>query len=679
MNRFDTVRPENFRYMSTYVPAPLAEMADLAKDYSTRYRQGKQLSNELGMLASKVKAAPMDYELKNQFIQDANKQMQGLVDTAKPEDWANPDFQDKMRNTLGQIASDPRLNTIQSNKKWFDDEYTKYKSDPKNSKDLDFSLQTVPTSGPGSHPTGFKQNLEGVSFSGLNVTPYKESYDDTAKIMSNIPSNSKEGGVWDFNHTKTINNGETQVYNKTTNKYETVSPEQIKQVAQISTPLFGRTDSGLYRIRKALAPIYGSKVQNLDYDTLHQMSEQDPSGETMKRFNEVNDILYDDLYRTAFKQAFKKTSYDQDITKETDNNAVAKNKLSREQGLVQSLETGNTLELVSPDYKELKNSGLTNENGEIDFVKLSTKLKGTKAGDKEAGDRIASSGGWLNLNLGSNEKNINEDITKVTKVAKQAINTIGKDKVEELLGKPISELNGKDLNKLFSQYNEYTKARGYNGNKVDGLEKKALEMQVSNDPTNYEVLDKDLQLSSKEGDKFKKDLYNSNDYQFNINSRVNMNGKSYLTASLANKETGEVKEVLLRPKTLEYNAHFDNAAKVSKAINDSYATGENLKKSQDTRFQGDVLAEAYTDSGNSKTIVYKTPEGNETVVKYDIKKVPSDVIGKYDRVLSNGTVVGNSFKEYQQGLHSMYGYTAEGRKMYENTMTKKDATKENVK
>lgn len=674
-NRFDVNRPQNFQYTSQYVPLPLHEISNMAQKYSDRYHKGKAIPSQLDLLASKIQAAPMDYALKDKYLKSVHAELDPLVQSAKPEDWANPQFQDRLNQTIMKHASDPVLNTIASNKKWYDDEYTKYKSDPKNSKDLDFTLE-MDKSDP--YDTGFKQNTEGKAYSGINNTVYKESYDDTAKIMSNIPASGGKSGVWDFTKTRTINNGETEVYNKSTNSWDAVTDADIKRVAQASTPLFGRTDSGLYRIRKALAPIYGAQVQNLDYDTLHQMAESDYSGESMKRFNEVNDMLYDDLARTGFKQIFHKKSYDQDITKEDNRAAIEANKNARSQGLVQSLETGNTLDFTSPEYKELKGSGMVDDKGQIDFKKLSNQIAGAGPGNKEAGDRIANTGGWLNLDLSNASASVKDNYNKVVKIGKQAINTIGKDKVEEALGKPISELKGEDVNKLLNMYNDFTKVRGYNGNMLEGVEQKSLQTEVLTHPNNYELLDSDLQIGTKGTEEFKKNLHN-NDFDFNVTNRVNINGKSYLTGTLTDKANGETKEVFLRPKTAEYNSHFDNAAIVSRDINKAYASGNISRKSDDPRFEGNLLSESKTDNGTTLTRVYKTNEGKEVVVRYDIKKQPSEVKGKMQSVLTNATILGNNFKEYQQGLHLSYGSTGEGRKMYENEMNKKDAVEENVK
>jgi len=526
--------------------------------------------------------------------------------------------------------------------------------------------------------TGFKQNIEGKVYSGLNTTKYVDPQSVRSELIGDIKSDSKEGGYWDFNNTRTINNGETQVWNKTTNKYETVSPEKLNSVAEAVTPLYGRSPAGLHMLRSMLLPSMGNEVQNMDYDKLHQMAMSDPSGKAEQIFTHFNNYLKDDLVRAGFKQVHINRSQDVDITKEDNRAAIEANKNARSQGLVQSLETGNTLDFTSPEYKELKGSGMVDSQGQIDFKKLSNQIAGTGPGSKEAGDRIANTGGWLNLDLTGASPKVKDNYAKVVKIGKQAINTIGKDKVEEALGKPISELKGEDVNKLLNIYNDFTKVRGYNGNMIEGAEQNSLKTEVLTHPNNYELLDNDLQIGTKGTEEFKKNLHN-NDFDFNITNRVNLNGKSYLTGTLTDKANGETKEVFLRPKTAEYNSHFDNAAIVSQDINKAYASGNTSRKSDDSRFPGNLLSESRTDNGTTLTRVYKNPDGNEVVVRYDIKKQPSDVIGKMQSVLTNATVLGNNFKEYQQGLHLMYGSTGEGRKMYENEMNKKDAVEENTK
>lgn len=312
MNRFDLAQPNNFQYMSTYVPLPLQEIGDLAKDYSNRYKQGKALNNQLGLLASKVQAAPMDYDLKNQFLQDSNKKMQSLVDKAKPEDWANPEFQDRMRSTLGEIVSDPRLNTIQSNKKWFDDEYTKFASNPKNAGDLDFTLQKDP-----NHSTGFKQNLQGKTYAGLKVTPQGDIYKAKSDIMSHINDSGymKDLGINYGDSLRVGPNGEYQAYKGTKQGWVGISKDKVKKVANISADLYGNTPEGKYETQKILRDDLnmGDEAYNYDYRTLEKMANNgDKHAEVV--FNHIKNKFGNDLFATGMKQIGGKSTQEiQDI------------------------------------------------------------------------------------------------------------------------------------------------------------------------------------------------------------------------------------------------------------------------------------------------------------------------------------------------------------------------------
>lgn len=312
MNRFDQASLNNYRYQSAYVPLPLQEIGDLAKDYSGRYKQGKELSNQLGLLANKVQAAPMDYELKNQFLQDAHSKMDDLVSKAKPEDWANPEFQDRMKNTLNQIASDSRLNTIQSNKKWFDDEYTKFASNPKNAGDLDFTLEKDP-----NHATGFKQNLKGQSFAGLKVTPQGDIYKQKSDIMSHINESGymKDLGINYGDPIRVGSNGEYQAYKGVKEGWVGISKDKVKQVADLSADLYGNTPEGKYEVQKILKDDLrmGSEAYNYDYNTLQKLANNgDEHAKAV--FNHIKSRFGNDLFNVGAKQiGGKATKEIQDI------------------------------------------------------------------------------------------------------------------------------------------------------------------------------------------------------------------------------------------------------------------------------------------------------------------------------------------------------------------------------
>lgn len=626
-NRFD--QSSNQKYVSQYVPIPLEGIASLAQDYSTKYKQGKDLPNQLDLLASKIKAAPMDYDLKNQLLDDTKSKIKDLVNKARPEDYAKPEYQDKIKRLITDFTNDERLNTIISNKKWFDDEYTKYKSNSKNSQDLDFTLEQD-----SKHPTGFKQNLQGKSYTGLNITPYKESYDDTSKIMSNIPAIGDKTGVWDFNNVRTINNGETQVYNKTTKSYETVTKDQVAEIAKNSTPLYGRTDSGLYRIRKALLPIFGSEVQNMTYDNLHEAALNDP--EAKKIFEHVNNILYDDLNRTGFKQIFSKFTKDEDISKETNRDVVAKHKDERNLAATfNSTGSGDQLlDLTDPAFKQLKEAGILTQ-------------------DESNNIKVDYSNPLLSTNKGTSSTN---QMT-LAQLAMKAAKTFGLDP---------SKINVSNRDELFTKYGELLKS--FVASPI--LEKTSRDVytnEVKTDLNNFDFIDSDGKVVDRPTDLAK--TLASEKSGFTVTNMISKDGKTYLKGSLLS-QTGTKEDFLIRPKSKEFAAYHDKTAEIGDAIKD-YIVSDKKSKNQNPIFDRkgyDQIKQIPGNDPNSFFIVYAEPNNKQeqSIVKY-VKEE------KGLRPINYG-----SYKTFLQQYNDEFKLTPEGRALYQNINAKKGEYDEEI-
>ena len=321
-NRFDRATPQ--QYVNTYVPLPLDAIGALAKDYNDKYVSGQNMVGELDLFGQQLKNAPMDEALKQSWINDAQTNIKALVEEGqKNHSFANPEFQNKIKNTINMLKSDSRVNTIMLNKQFYD----KWVADRAKGigNDLDFTFETDL-----SHPTGFKQNIicQGGSCSGkvynqAKITPYKDLYETKSKIMSGISEDgfSSDSG-YDFTKPGTkldIGADSYTVYNKQTRRWEGLDKRKVEAIAKTSVNLYGNTEAGKWELQKDLDQLFKQKNINrsaYDYDwqKLNALS-QNGDKQAQQIVNYFNQKWTNDLFDVARKQIHSKSSSSTD-TKE---------------------------------------------------------------------------------------------------------------------------------------------------------------------------------------------------------------------------------------------------------------------------------------------------------------------------------------------------------------------------
>lgn len=363
-SRFNNIQQDQYQALPQYIPMPLDEISNMAKDYSTRYRQGTAIKSQLDLLASKVKAAPHDYALKDQYLKDAHDEFNKLLE-GNP-DYASPEFQENARTVVAKYANDPRLNTIATNEQTFKD-MQKYRE--QNPKDLIHTYSLSDPNDPNAHPTGYNQNTKGEVMQ-PRITKYADLNEVAGKSISGIAESGylTEGG-YDLNHpNKTGPNGELLVYDKKSQGYHGVTPEKLQQVAEMLVPVVAQSTAGDYAIRKAMIAqgFDPNEVYNWDYDRLKRESAQGNQVATAF-LNDVHDEVYNSLIRTGAKQVggTSTNKVDQHFVtdKVVEDNALNKNK--------QVLGTSRNTEGINNPVSPMVDMGL--EFGDNGYLKVPTK------------------------------------------------------------------------------------------------------------------------------------------------------------------------------------------------------------------------------------------------------------------------------------------------------------------
>lgn len=615
-SRFNSIQQD--RYMPTYTSLPLEAISNLAKDYSGRYQQGQQNLDELGELSSRVNAIDQHQQYKQELLNHYNNRINDLATRySKGEDINN--LNREASKLKRDFVSDPIRNELETS-------YSNYNAYQKD--------KIAKGDKYGEHYDnylGFKGSTQNNGINPYRYTGMGE-IQDHQKLAIDMMSGIKESGK-EYDNVGLDSNGNI-IGHKGGSKY--ILNDRVRDLANGKVGSFLVTKEG-----QDFAKMLKYNNPNIN----------------------INKAAEEYLYQAGANQIHSINSSGNDFKYAPKYiNDGLKPKEVNPKPLNQTVE-GLPIDLTSPEFKDLKDKGIIDDKGQVDFLHL-IKPDVVKNVNKEAGDRIANMNGWLNLNLSSNQGSNTKNAEQLVKVVQQAASVLGYDP---------KTIKANDFNKVLNEYNSMITTKGYMGNQLTAAEKDINTKQVLTDATNYEFLDDKLQLSNKATDN-KASIYNKEN-QFNINNRVNIDGKSYLQGTIIDKESGKTETVYVRPKTKEYNQYFDAPAQVAKSMQDYYTGKTKPKSADDPAFNGtNILSETVTNGGKSIIRVYKNPtdpNNNEQVVQYDIKYVPSEIKGKYNTQLSNRTVLGNSFKEYQQGVHAAYGDTPEGLKMYENQAPKK--------
>jgi hypothetical protein len=557
-NRFDVPYGNRQDAISTFVPLPLNEIGELAKDYSNRYKQGRALPGSMDLLAQKVQAAPMDYELKRKWLEESHKAISEITDKATERDWADPGFQRRVQAKIMERANDPVLNTISGNKKWFDDEYTKYASNKDNAQDLDFTLEKD-----NHHPTGFKQNLDGKSYSGLKVTKHSDPYKQKAEIMSHInESGSLINDGFDYSKGLQVGpDGTYTAYNKTTKGWEGVSKNKVDEISRISTRLYGNTDAGKYEIQKYLRDYndFGGEAYNWDYNRL-QAEANNGNQVAIQLLNEVNNRFKNDLFDVGAKQIGGKYTRDIDSQTMHDTAKAKKEEEKHHFDLNSNVETPDLMNLTDPLYKEASDSGVINKDGTINYNAL-TESKPVKAGKD-----------WVNVdgqNMPAHDK-----LGKLMFVASTALGIDPK----MVKTNPDPKKGEVSQDEVLKQYQGLVKTRTY-GSQLQPLERNLMSVDLVNHPSGYTFID-DKGQALPVPPALKTPMSEGDNPNINVTERHFIDGKSKYKVEFTNDD-GTVTTAWARPVAKQINKHFDVIAKVSESQL-KYIRGEfNLPETKD--------------------------------------------------------------------------------------------------
>lgn len=633
-NRFNQLRQDNYVSSNTYVPMPLEAIAGIAKDYSDTYKANIKDLDETNDLYSKVNAIDKHQGYKKALVDEFTKRTDELA-----ERFASGQDMFKAERDLHKLKRDWTNNSTRQELETSYLNYGAYQKDKiaKGDKYGEWYDNYLP----------FKGQRDDGSIEGYRYTGMGEVQDHQKLAGEMMAKIGEDGSLTD---------------------YEIRDPK--------TNDVLGYKKGAEYILRDKVANLANGKA-----DSFLLTKEGKDFAKMINYHNpnvNVRDAAVEYLTQAGMNQVHGKITMGNSIK---DASEYRYKLLNQENNipLPQTIEGAEIMNFTNPKYGDLMKKGIIKKGGVIDWSNIESLAAPSITGVQSAGPMGGS--GSSSMEFKRDKKESDKILKDIYEIVNQAVNTIGKDNIAQIIGKPYDQMKASDYNKVLGAYNEISKVRGYNGNQLSGAERLATQEDVVDHPSNYEVLDGNLQLSTNDVEDFKKGVYNSKDYTFNVENRVNISGKSYLMASVTNKESGETKTAFLRPKIKEYNQNFDDVAKVSQDIAKGYASNKPLPKAKDPRVPTDskILSETVTDGGQSLTVVYDTPTGEQLVMKYDYVNKPTDTKGKYEKVLSGGELLGSSFKEYQQIKHLSFARrTAEGGNMYQNSMSQQKSTEDQL-
>lgn len=252
VNRYTNVNWNN--PISMQIPRPFAEMDAIGRRTQDSYDKGKQLPGIMGEISAKIKAAPYHQDYKDQVLNGYNDQMNSLVDKYHGN-YGSPDFQMDASKLISKLSNSQDLQTIQAEGKAFDNYQEKYAQDPKNQRDLNFSL-----------PNG--QIHEGHLIKhGINVVPFAEHTKDASSYTEHI--------IPDSNAISSIQpHQDGFMYVLKNGEHQFINGNRIKQIAQQAVPSYAGTAGGDFRMKKFLSeniPQLGPQLSKLGYEQIKDM------------------------------------------------------------------------------------------------------------------------------------------------------------------------------------------------------------------------------------------------------------------------------------------------------------------------------------------------------------------------------------------------------------------------
>lgn len=462
VNRFD--QPIGQKYTSSYVPLPLDEIGQMAKQYSADYKAGKQAPHALDQLDQALKHAPIHEAKKRALMDKYHAQMNDIVGQARPEDYAKPEYQQKISNLINNFKNDPEVNQIMNTKAWWDKEYIPYINDPdKSNKALIYDVHET-------SPGVYAQTQKEVSR--LKATPYDDREKAAWDIVGDI---SKSGNLtesgYDFSKGMRVGpGGEHIVYNKYTNKWEGVTKDKLDAVVGHSIKSYGDTKAGKHHIQELLLNEgFGDEAYNYDYNKIQTLASKDDKYKPLLKY--VDDKISKHLTDVGFKQVGIVTE------KHIDNMTLKDDAVARANEAQEQVVAGNPIESRTfnvsmfdkdPTGKKLLDEGtIENKNGvlQINKDKLLETLKlyknydydkgsvNVQVGEKQSFDKVKELSNFvfkIGIQLGYKPKDIKYD--NFEKIIND-YNAGSKIRMaDEQMADPIREVETKKLENNWNNY-----------------------------------------------------------------------------------------------------------------------------------------------------------------------------------------------------------------------------------
>lgn len=291
INRFSTVGQSE--YTPQHVPLPFEAIGALGAKTQKEADEGAKAVEDLGALGAAIKAAPMYAENKTKFVNEYNDKSKALVEKYA-SDFGNPEFKRAINNLTTEFKSRPEISAFTNTLKSFED-WQSQKKDAKNAMNLDYTYDMDP-----NNPSNFRQRdviKEGVY--SPKMTQFEDWNETGKKIMGKIAEDStvKELGL-NLGNTR-INNGETEVWSRKTEKYEDVSSPKLKNLSNLMISEYANTVAGKHHLQSLVG-------QDIDYSQISRMA-QSGNEQAIKTKAAIDQEFENHLYRSNASQIGQKT------------------------------------------------------------------------------------------------------------------------------------------------------------------------------------------------------------------------------------------------------------------------------------------------------------------------------------------------------------------------------------
>lgn len=448
VNRFD--RTQGQQYVSTYVPLPLENIGRMAHQYSQQYKAGQEIPHQLDALDQALKVAPVDFKNKASVLDEYHKQMNDLVENAKPDDYAKPEFQQKATRIINTFKNDPRVNAMTNNKEVFDKVYTPYLNSKESKEDLVLTNvldKDNPEKGYKAHSSGYKQMQPGQSLAPLDYIKFEKASEGAKRIMDDIKIDGKSlSGIsqWNKDNDYFLNKDSHQKY---------ILEDKVRGIARNNIGNYAENSEGKFRFKKLLNQV------GLDpHMSYSEFKYSDNIPDNLKQA--VDSELENDLFNYASKQIFSDT--DTKYTLKGDELALHAGKKKIDDavdvGMGQPIPGRIITEVVPDDIKQFMD-----KNGKFDFTSMGKDIP-----------VYGPNGILMSLKPGD----MAGDAKKVASFVMDAAKAIGYDK----------EIKADNYNDILEKYNSQLNkvAPDY---AMTSVESEVISHSVKTQRNNYEFLD----------------------------------------------------------------------------------------------------------------------------------------------------------------------------------------------